>query len=258
MDAVKVVQLCNVSFTYGYGPVLEKVSFSLGKGEMMGVVGPNGAGKSTLLGLISGILKAGSGAVLVAGSPIETLRRRELSLRVAVVPQDAGSVFPYTVEELVAMGRYPHLNWSGWLGTGDREACERAMALTSVTAFRGRTLDHLSAGERQRVLLARALAQEPEVLLLDEAASFLDIGQEQAVFEVLDRLRREEGLALLTVSHDLNLIGRFCQRALLLREGRVLTEGSLEEVYTSGNLTGLFGIDVDTRSRPDGGVRVSW
>lgn len=258
MDAVKVVRLSDVSFSYGYGPILEKVSFTLGRGEMMGVVGPNGAGKSTLLGLICGILKAASGKIHVAGTPIEQLRRRELSRRVAVVPQDAGSVFPYTVEELVAMGRYPHLNWSGWLSAVDREACERAMSLTSVTPFRGRTLDHLSAGERQRVVLARALAQEPDLLLLDEAASFLDIGQEQAVFEVLDRLRREEGLTLLAVSHDLNLVGRFCQRALLLREGSILTEGSLEEVYTSENLTGLFGIEVDTRRRPEGGIRVSW
>ena len=258
MDAVNVVGLRDVSFGYGYGPVLEGVSFSLGKGEMMGVVGPNGSGKSTLLRLVSGILKADGGEIAIEGRPIGDYRRRELSLSVAAVPQDGGTVFPYTVEELVSMGRYPHLNWSGSLGPGDREACERAMELTAVTPFLHRTLDHLSAGERQRVLIARALAQEPKVLLLDEAASFLDIGQEQAVFEVLDRLRREDDLALLTVSHDLNLIGRFCQRALLLQKGCVLVEGDLKDVYTSGNLTSLFGIDVDARTRPEGGVRVSW
>jgi iron complex transport system ATP-binding protein len=258
MDGVKVLTVEKISFSYGEGPVLQDVSFSVGKGEMMGIVGPNGSGKSTLIGLISGILKAARGKITVMDRPLEAYSRRELSLGVAAVTQNAAPVFPYTVEEIVAMGRYPHLGWSGWLGKQDREACGKAMELTAVAAFRNRTLDHLSAGERQRVLLARALAQEPEILLLDEAASFLDIGQEQALFQVLDRLRREEGLSLLTVSHDLNLVGRFCQRVLLLREGTVLSEGELDRVYTAGNLSGLFGVQVQAERRPDGGVQVSW
>lgn len=258
MDGVKVLTVEDLSFSYGEGPVLRDVSFSVGRGEMMGIVGPNGSGKSTLIGLISGILKAAKGKVTVMDRRLEAYSRRELSLSVAAVTQNAGPVFPYTVEEIVAMGRYPHLGWSGWLGEKDREACERAMELTAVAAFRNRTLDRLSAGERQRVLLARALAQEPEVLLLDEAASFLDIGQEQALFRVLDRLRREEDLTLLTVSHDLNLVGRFCQRVLLLQEGKVLSEGELDRVYTTENLSGLFGVEVETERRSDGGVQVSW
>lgn len=255
---MKAVEVEGLSFAYGRRPVLDGVSFAVDPGEMMGVVGPNGSGKSTLISILSGVQRARSGSVAVMGKEIGAYRRRELSRKVAAVTQGGDPVFPYTVDELVAMGRYAYQGWGGIMNRADIRACSRAMDLCGISGLRKRTLDHLSAGERQRVLLARALAQDPEVLLLDEAASFLDIGQEQALFEVLDTLRREKGLALLTVSHDLNLVGRFCQRVLLLSEGEVLDEGSLGDVYTSGNLSGLFGIAVKTEERQRGGVRVSW
>ena len=248
----------NVSFGYGQSTVLRDVSFQIREGEMTGVVGPNGSGKTTLISLLCGLLEPGSGEVTLRGRPLGDYSRRELSLVVAVVPQATETVFPYTVEEMVAMGRYPHLKWGGWLGSEDMEACEWAMDLASLLPLRRRTLDHLSAGERQRVLVARALAQKPSFLLLDEASSFLDIGQEVAVFEVLDRLRREEGLTILTVSHDLNLIGRFCHSVLLLREGRLLSQGGLVESYTAVNLSELFGVPVSVEKRSGGGVRTSW
>jgi iron complex transport system ATP-binding protein len=132
------------------------------------------------------------------------------------------------------------------------------MDITKVTAFAGRTLQSLSAGERQRVFLARALAQSPRLLLLDEASSFLDIGQELGLFRVIDRLRRERGLTVLTVSHDLNLIGTFCQRVVLVKEGSVQGAGPIEEHYTSGSLTALFGAEVCASQRVGGGIIVSW
>ncbi len=255
---MKAATLHSVSFTFGSRTVLQDVSFSVDRGEMLGIVGPNGSGKTTLLSLISGVLKPKSGEVEIAGRKMGDYSRRELSREVAVVPQSAEQVFPYTVEEVVAMGRYPYLGWGGWPGGKDLEICRRAVELAGASSFRGRPIDQLSAGERQRVFLARALAQEPSLLLLDEASSFLDIGQEAAVFRVLDRLRREEGLTVLTVSHDLNLIGTFCQRVLLLKEGRVQAGGKLKESYTAENLTSLFGTPVQTSPRPEGGVRVSW
>lgn len=250
--------LKGVSFSYGEREVLRDVSFTVEEGEMLGVAGPNGAGKSTLIGILSGILQPGVGEVRVGERPVTSYSRRELSREVAVVPQSTEIVFPFTVEEVVAMGRYPHLGWGGWLGVDDWKACRRALELTGAESFLGRCLDELSAGERQRVLLARSLAQEPSLLLLDEASSFLDIGQEVAVFRVLDRLRREEGLTILTVSHDLNLIGTFCQKVLLLKKGRVQAAGDLEESFTDENLTALFGTPVATTRRAAGGVRVSW
>jgi len=247
-----------VSFAYGERKVLRDVSFAVAPGEMLGVAGPNGAGKSTLIGLASGVLAAGGGEVRIGGRPRAGYSRRALSQIVAVVPQSSEVVFPYTVEEVVAMGRYPHLGWGGWLGEADRRVCEHALDLAGAGIFRGRCLDELSAGERQRIYLARALAQEPAFLLLDEASNFLDIGQERAVFQVLDRLRREEGLTILTVSHDLNLIGTFCQKVLLLKNGEVQAAGSLEEHFTGANLTALFGTPVAASRRDAGGVRVSW
>jgi iron complex transport system ATP-binding protein len=255
---MSVASFERVTFGYGPEPVLREVSFQLREGEMTGVVGPNGSGKTTLIGLLSGLLEPGSGEVTLRGRPLAGYSRRELSRVVAVVPQATETVFPYTVEEMVAMGRYPHLKWGGWLGIEDLEACEWAMGLSGILPFRRRTLDRLSAGERQRVLLARALAQKTSFLLLDEASSFLDIGQEVAVFEVLDRLRREEGLTILTVSHDLNLIGRFCRGVLLLREGRLLSDGTLQASYTSANLSELFGVPVTVEERSGGGVMASW
>jgi iron complex transport system ATP-binding protein len=177
---------------------------------------------------------------------------------VAVVPQGGGTVFPYTVEEMVGMGRLPHLAWPGWLSERDREVCREAMRRTDTERFEGRTIDELSSGERQRVLIARALAQEARIVLLDEASSFLDLAQELGIFRMLDRLRREEGLTFVSVSHDLNLVGAFCQRVLLLREGRVLAAGPLGATYTGENLSALFGVAVETAAGPDRRVRVQW
>jgi len=258
VDAMTMAAFDAVSFSYRAREVLRGVSFSVERGEMLGVAGPNGAGKSTLIGLTSGVLEPVSGEVRIGGRPAAGYSRRELSREVAVVPQSADIVFPFTVEEVVAMGRYPHLSWGGWLGESDRRACRSALKLAGAEAFSGRCLDELSAGERQRVFLARALAQDPSFLLLDEASSFLDIGQELAVFKVLDRLRQEEGLTILTVSHDLNLIGTFCQKVLLLKDGSVQAAGDLEENFTGENLTALFGTHVATSVREAGGVRVSW
>jgi len=255
---MRMAALESVSFSYGSREVLRDVSFSVEKGEMLGVAGPNGSGKTTLIGLASGILKPAGGEITIGGKPSGDYSRRDLSKEVAVVRQTDDSIFPYTVEEVVAMGRYPYLGWGGWLGEEDRRACRRALALAGAEAFGGRCLDRLSAGERQRVFIARALAQDPSLLLLDEASSNLDIGQEVAVFKVLDRLRREEGLTIMTVSHDLNLIGTFCQKVLLLKEGRVRAEGDLQDTFTGRNLTELFGTPVETSKRHSGGVRVSW
>ncbi len=250
--------LKGVSFSYGTREVLRDVSFDVAEGEMLGVVGPNGSGKTTLIGLVSGVLAAGAGEVRVGARPVGSYGRRDLSKMVAVVPQAVDTVFPYTVAEVVAIGRYPHLGLGGWMGPHDRDAVERAMELTGTTDFRDRPVDRLSAGERQRVFLARALAQEPALLLLDEASSFLDIGQEMGIFRVLDRLRRTEGLTILTVSHDLNLVGAFCHKAVLLKGGQVRGAGPLEQVYTSESLSTLFDTAVTTGARKGGGVTVTW
>lgn len=251
-------RLADVSFSYGEREVVSRVDIHVPAGEMTGLVGPNGSGKSTLLGLLSGTLRPRGGEVMIDDKPLLSYGRKDLARLVAVVPQASPNVFPYSVAEIVAMGRNPYLPWGGWVGEEDRAACRRAMDVTSVGDFAGRTLQSLSAGERQRVFLARALAQSPRLLLLDEASSFLDIGQELALFRVIDSLRRDQGLTVLTVSHDLNLVGTFCQQVVLLKEGAVSRSGALTENYNSETLTALFNAEVTTSPRRGGGVSVSW
>jgi iron complex transport system ATP-binding protein len=255
---MSVVEARGLSFAYEGRPVLAGVSFEVREGEMLGIVGPNGSGKTTLLGLLCGQLRPSAGEARVFGRPVGDYPRRELARLVAVVPQGTGVVFPYTVEEIVAMGRTPHLAWGGWLSRQDRDLCRLAMARTDTERFAGRTLDHLSAGERQRVLIARALAQGARLVLLDEASSALDLGQELGIFRMLDGLRRDEALTFVAVSHDLNLVGAFSQRVLLLRQGGVLAAGPLRETYTGENLSALFGVPVETAEGPGGRVRVQW
>ena len=248
----------DLSFSYAGRAVVSGVSLEVPAGEMLGIVGPNGSGKTTLLRLLSGVVRPSGGAVSVLGRPMADYARRELAQLIAVVPQGGGTVFPYTVEEMVGMGRMPHLSWSGWLSERDRAICREAMQRTDTERFAGRTLDQLSGGERQRVLIARALAQEARIILLDEASSFLDLAQELGIFRTLDRLRREQGLTFVAVSHDLNLVGAFCSRVLLLRDGGVLASGLRGETYTGANLSALFGVAVETADGPDGRVRVQW
>ena len=248
----------DLTFSYAGRAVVSGVSLEVPAGEMLGIVGPNGSGKTTLLRLLSGVLRPSAGAVSVLGRPATDYPRRELAQLVAVVPQGGGTVFPYTVEEMVGMGRMPHLTWSGWLSERDRDICREAMRRTDTERFAGRTLDQLSGGERQRVLIARALAQEARIILLDEASSFLDLAQELGIFRTLDRLRREQGLTFVAVSHDLNLVGAFCSRVVLLRDGGVLASGPRGRTYTGANLSALFGVAVETAAGPDGRVRVQW
>jgi iron complex transport system ATP-binding protein len=254
----RALEARDLSFAFGGREVLDGVSLAVPAGAMLGVVGPNGSGKTTLLRLLSGLLRPRGGEVRVLGRPAAQYSRRELARLVAVVPQGGGTVFPYTVEEMVGMGRLPHLAWPGWLSARDRAVCREAMRRTDTERFAGRTIDELSSGERQRVLIARALAQEARIVLLDEASSFLDLAQELGIFRMLDQLRREEGLTFVSVSHDLNLVGAFCQEVLLLREGRVLAEGPMKPTYTGANLSALFGVAVETAAGPDGRVRVQW
>jgi len=248
----------DLSFSYAGRAVVSGVSLEVPAGEMLGIVGPNGSGKTTLLRLLSGVVRPSRGAVSILGRPAVEYSRRELAQLVAVVPQGGGTVFPYTVEEMVGMGRLPHLTWSGWLSESDRDICREAMRRTDTERFAGRTLDQLSGGERQRVLIARALAQEARIILLDEASSFLDLAQELGIFRTLDRLRQEQGLTFVAVSHDLNLVGAFCSRVLLLRDGGVLASGPRGQTYTGANLSALFGVAVETADGPDGRVRVQW
>src|SRR5437762_6485937 len=221
-----------VSFADGPRVGLSEVSLAVAPGELVGVIGPNGCGKTTLVRLLSGVLAPRAGSVRLRGAALGTYRRRELARRLAVVPQDPTIDFPFTALEVVLMGRAPHLSALAFPRARDLALAREAMARLEVAEVESRPLDRLSGGERQRVLLARALAQEPEVLLLDEPTTHLDLRHQAGIHDVARALARERGHAVVSVLHDLNLAALFCDRLMLLAGGVVVGQGSPEAVLT--------------------------
>ena len=232
-------------FGYGREPVLRDVSLAVGPGELIGVIGPNGGGKTTLVRLMSGVARPQAGTVSLGGQPLATLRRRAVARRIAVVPQDPHVDFPFTVLEVVLMGRAPHAAGPFALPDARDVALARAaMHRLDVAGVEHRSLEQLSGGERQRVLLARALVQEPEVLLLDEPTTHLDLRHQVGIYDVVRGLAREHGLAVVSVLHDLNLAALYCDRLVLLAGGRVAREGPPTDVLTVDVLTSAYGTPV--------------
>ncbi len=208
------------------------MSLGVAPGELVGVVGPNGSGKTTLLRLVLGLLRPSEGAVEVVGRPVGAWRRRDLARVVGVVPQREEPVFPVRVRQAVLFGRYPHLGPLGAPTAGDRAAVDRALSRCDVAGLAGRWVETLSGGEWQRVRVARALAQEPRALVLDEATANLDIRHEMEVFELVAELVREERLAGLFVTHHVNLAARYMDRVVVMDRGRARAVGPPAEVLT--------------------------
>jgi len=231
----------NLSFRYTpQGPwAVRDISVTVDPGIILAVLGPNGSGKSSLLRLLSGALSPDEGIVSLGGRPLPAIPDRERARRIGVVPQSEPSPFPISVRELVGMGRYPHLGtWRG-LGARDHEAMDRAMRRCSVQHFADRDMGNLSGGEAQRVRVARALAQEPEILLLDEPATGLDLRHQMELHTLLRSLAHE-GMGILLITHDLNLASRFADRLLLLNEGQNTAKGTPADVVRDSLLEGVY------------------
>ncbi|MBN1845615.1 MAG: ABC transporter ATP-binding protein [Sedimentisphaerales bacterium] len=221
---------------------LGPVSFELGAGELLGIIGPNGAGKSTLLQIAAGIRRPDTGQVRLLDQPLSRLSRRAIARHLGYLPQQVASLFDYRVEQVVALGRYVHLRALGFMQPRDQKVVESCLARTETAAYRNRLLSELSGGERQRVLLASVLAQEPQILMLDEPTTGLDLHHQVRFFDLLAEQARR-GLAVAVVTHDLNLAGLFCTRLLLLQDGLVVGQGQshdlleqdlLDRVYRGG------------------------
>ena len=241
----------SVSAELGGRLILEEIEFSVSLGEIVGLVGRNGAGKTTLLRLAGGILRPKRGRVLLAGDVVLELPRRRLAQRVALVPQNMHVPFPFRVGELVLMGRAPHQSLIGLESEHDVELAQAALERLGILSLADRSITTLSGGERQLVLFARALVQDPDVLLLDEPTAFLDLKHR---VEVLREVRSftSSGRAALIVSHDLSLAAGCCDRVVLLGEGRIVSQGRPAEVLTSANLREAFEIETHTFSGPNG------
>lgn len=246
------VDVREVTFRYRSGTGLAGVSFSAAPGERLGVVGPNTAGKSTLLRVLSKVLVPQHGTVLVHGRDIATVGRLSLAREVAVVPQDFHVAFPFSVCEVVLMGRYPHATGGAW-SPRDRATAQQAMETVGLADLADRRVDELSGGERQLVSLARALAQEPSVLLLDEPTAHLDLRHQRDVVETVFCRAAGRVRTTILVSHDLNLAAEHCDRLLLLAGGRPQALGTPKEVITPEQLAQAYGcpveVDVDPVSR---------
>lgn len=210
--------------------MVEDVGFRVDAGAIVALVGPNGAGKSTLLRLMLGALMPESGTVRYEGRPVGAWSRKDLAARIGVVPQIESLTFPVTVGELVAMGRYPHLGLWSPERPQDRQATRSALERCDLTDLVDRPVATLSGGERQRARIARALAQEPTTLVLDEPTAALDVRHEMAIFDLLDDIRRTGGVTVLMVTHNLNLAARYADRLVLLDRGRVVAEGPPSDV----------------------------
>jgi iron complex transport system ATP-binding protein len=219
---------------------LVDVTFSVGTGEIVGLVGPNSAGKTTLLRLVTRVLTPASGEIRLEGHPLGTLSLVEVARRVAMVPQEAPRPFPFTVSELVLMGRHPHAPGRYFESPGDRVVAREAMAAARVEELAALPLDELAGGERQRALLARALAQEPRLLLLDEPTSHLDLRSQAEVVDLLRAVNRERGTTIVVVTHDLGLAAELADRLVLLDEGRVARAGPPETVLEAALLEAVY------------------
>jgi iron complex transport system ATP-binding protein len=238
------------SYRYGRDEFeLNGLSLKAGTGEVLGIVGPNGSGKSTLLRLMSGILAPDGGEVLLEGVAVRAFRRRRLAERLAFLPQNPEASFRFSVREVVAMGRFPYQGVFGFLSEHDIEVVERVLVETNSRPLGDRDFSTLSGGEKQRVLIAGILAQEPSIMLLDEPTAALDIHHCCEVMDLLWGLSRR-GIAVVVVTHDLNVASQFCDRLVLLSEGRLVRSGSPAEVLQEDLLCATYGSQVRVLKNP--------
>lgn len=245
-----------VTFSFNDTPVLDKVDLRLEQGRVIGVIGPNGAGKSTLLKLLSHLLIPVGGSVRLNGSDLRRWRSADLARVVAVVPQDPELPPAFTAWEMVLMGRTPYLGWMGRESERDQAIVYQAMDDTGISHLSHRLVSQLSGGERQRVVIARALAQQPRVLLLDEPTAHLDISHQVETLSLIGRLVREQEVAALAIFHDLNLAAQYCDELVLLDRGRVVAQGTPDQVLTPPLLGQVYGIEVVVVLHPRSGLPV--
>ena len=258
-----MLQAVDVSFAYrgssrdgpapGEHDVLQNVSIDVEQGDLLGILGPNGSGKTTLLKLLGGAILPRSGSVTLYNRPVAAWSRREIARRVAFVPQETHTPFDFSVLDIVLMGRFPHLGTFSLEGPEDLAIARRALEATGTGEFEARLFGTLSGGEKQRVVIAGALAQSPELLLLDEPTASLDLGHQIEVQTLLRRLNADAGVTMVLSTHDLNLAAALCRRLVLLRDGRVLAAGETEDVLTSQSVRALYNVDAEVQRHPRAG-----
>ena len=259
-------ELESVRFRYGASGsdgacwTLDGISLEVRSGEVLGIVGPNGSGKTSLLNLLARLSHPQEGDIRVFGRELASMSQPEVARQIGFVPQDTSQLFPFTVAETVLMGRFPyrsHSRWSsgfGWETREDIHVAERSMTTMDVAHLAHRLITELSGGERQRTVIARALAQTPKILLLDEPTAFLDLQHQMEICTVVRRLREEQGLTVVLVSHDLNIASQYCDRVVMLKSGRMFRIGRPSDVMSVEALREVYGCEVLVDAHPESGL----
>ena len=246
MSSEYILSATNVSFSYRKNEkVLNAVSMRISAGEFLCLLGSNGSGKTTLLRCLLGQLNPMSGQIYLDQKPLESFTRKKLATRIAYVPQQPVFSLEMRAIDVVLTGRFSHSSTLGFTGEDDLKIAMRSMELTETTDFANRPVCELSGGEAQRVMIARALTQQPTVMLLDEPTSHLDIKHQLTIYDLMKRLSHEQNMGIICVSHDVNLASKFADKAMLLNRGQVVASGEIENVITKENLEDCYDISVD-------------
>ncbi|OYD14810.1 hypothetical protein CH333_07160 [candidate division WOR-3 bacterium JGI_Cruoil_03_44_89] len=244
-----MLDIINITVGYRRLPVLRELSLRIRENEFLGIIGPNGGGKSTLLRTICGILQPWNGKILLCGKDLASLAKKEIARKIGYVPQASSFAFPFSCEEVVLMGRYAH----DGNRKRDYEVAKWAMGLTDTLALKERKINELSGGELQRVIIARALAQEPKILLLDEPTVHLDINHRVEIFKLLRELK-SHGITIITVLHDLNLASEYSERVVVIKDGRILYDGLPLDIIDKEIIKRIYGIEVNIIKNPLSGL----
>ena len=239
----------NVKFGYNSTHVLDDISFELNSSEILGIVGPNGAGKSTLIRCIDNILKPQQGSILLDGTDINTMTRMNIAKSMGYVPQTTNRVFPATIFDTVLMGRRPHLGWKS--SEQDIDIVLEILELLGIMEFAMRDFNEISGGQQQKVLIARALAQDADILLLDEPTSNLDIRHQLEVMNIMKDIVHKKGISAVMAIHDLNLASRYTDRILMMNGGKIFAQGDPESVLTNKNIKRAYGVEALVKSDGD-------
>ena len=243
------LKIKNVEFSYTSRPVLKDICLELAATEMLGVVGPNGAGKSTFIRCLNNILTPQKGTILLDGEEIRKMRRLALAKKIGYVPQSTAQVFSATVFDTVLMGRRPHLSWQS--SKKDEKIVLETLEMLNIVEIAMSDINELSGGQQQKVFIARALAQEPEVLLLDEPTSNLDIRHQLEVMNIIQNLVREKKLTVIMAIHDLNLASRYAEKIIMMHSGKVFSAGVPAAVFTPDNIEQVYGVTAKVNRDPE-------
>ena len=250
-----LLQADNISFAYAARAplVLEGVSLEVRRGDLVGLLGPNGSGKTTLLKILGGILQPSAGGIQLDRRQLSGWSRRELARCIAVVPQEMHVTLDFTVIDIVLMGRYAHLGPFALEGASDLQVAREALGATGTADLEARPFATLSEGEKQRVVIASALAQASDLLLLDEPTASLDLAYQLEIASMLRRLRRDRGTTMVVCTHDLNFAAALCKWIVLLKNGQVLAQGPTDDTLTAANIREVYGVDADVQFHPRAG-----